>query len=205
MSCSLDAGAQGPGLGLYGKTPAASCSLDAGLPGLGLGLDDRPAAACALRGAQADGPAFGAHARTASAPDLDVWDMGAWGAPPAADPGSPSKGFGGSGAVSAPAGVPLSMFVSEASGVDTRVNHGTGRVCDPESGPESYSALTTQESWGSFEVPEAEHGGGASGSGSLDRGLNTGLGSRSRLWSGPGAPASRLGPERCAAGGPAAQ
>ena len=182
-SCSLDAGAQGPGLGRGGRAPAASCSLDAGAPRLGLGLSDRAAAA------------VGAHARTASASDLSGSVMAAWDAPPDANPGSPGTG-------AASAGMPRSVCAADASDAVTLASPGTGRVCDaePGAGSDSPSALTTLESWGSFEVPAAEHCGGARGRGSLDRTFKFSEGSRSRL--GPGAdwPASGPGLERCAPG-----
>lgn len=192
--CSLDAGAQGPGLGRSGWAPAAGCSLDAGAPGLGLRRSDRAAAA------------VGAHARTASASDLSGWDMAAWDAPPAANPGSPGKGFGGTGAGAAPASMPPSVFAAEASGAETLASPGTSRAHDhdPGAGSDSHSALTTLESWGSFEVPEAERCGGAGGSGSLERNIKSNAGYRSRLGSGPDPPASSLGPKRCAPGGSAA-
>ena len=192
-SCSLDAGAQGPGLGRCGGAPAAGCSLNAGAPGIGLGLSDR-AAAYAHGERQADaepvGSALGAHARTASAPDLDGWDMAAWDAPPAVDPGS--------GAAAAPADMLPSLFAVEASGAKAVDSPGTGRVLEPESGAGSdgHSALTTLESWGSFEVPEAEHG--TSGSGGMERGLGFSRGDGSRQGSVPDACVSRLGPGRCA-------
>ena len=176
-SCSLDASARGPDLGRSGRAPAAGCSLDAGAPGLGLSPNDRAAAA------------VGAHARTASASDLSGWVMGAWDAPPAANPDISGKGFGGAGAGAAPESMPPSVFAGEACGAKTLDTLGTGRVCDakPGSGSDSHGALTTLESWGSFEVPVAEQCGGASGSRGLERGLKPSAGSRSRLGSDPDA------------------